>query len=64
MDKLNHLKEWASGIQKNIWERDVLIAMKKEVNAEQKDLDVLNMNNEKDQALVDFIYKYISESNS
>lgn len=63
MTKNEYLKEWALRIQKNIWERDVIIAMKKEKDPQDKDLDALNMNNEKDQALVDYISKYVEANN-
>lgn len=58
MNKIEYLKNWAEGIQQRIWERDVIMQMKKEKDANDKDLDALKMNNEKDQELVDYITKY------
>lgn len=60
--KSKYLKSWAKNIQERIWERDVFIALKKSKNENDKDLDALKMNNDKDQELVDYIGKYISES--
>lgn len=55
--KNKYLKEWAKSIQERIWEREVFMAMKKEKDPKDKDLDVLKMNNEKDQEIVDYVAK-------
>ena len=60
--KNEYLLEWAERIQKTIWERDVFMAMKKGKAENDKDLDALKINNEKDQELVDYIKKYVGEN--
>ena len=55
--KEEYLKSWVQGIQERIWEREVFMAMKKEKDPKDKDLDVLKMNNEKDQEIVDYVAK-------
>lgn len=56
--KNKYLKEvWAKGIQERIWEREVIMAIKMSKDLEDKDLDVLRMNNEKDQEIVDYVTK-------
>jgi hypothetical protein len=53
--KNKYLKEWAEDIQKRIWEREVFMEIKKSKDPQDKDLDVLKMNNEKDQEIVNYI---------
>lgn len=55
--KNKYLKEWTKSIQERIWEREVFMAMKKEKDPQDKDLEILKTNNDKDQEIVDYVAK-------
>ena len=57
MNKKEYLQSWAERIQQNIWEREIIMDLKKSKDAQDKDLEVLKLNNEKDKEIVDFIAK-------
>ena len=63
MDKIQYLKEWADSIEKNVWQREVFLEMKKE-NSDDEGVDALKMNQEKDKSLIDFIRKYVAKNSN
>lgn len=62
--KNKYLNSWAKSIQERIWEREVIMSLKKGKDPQDKDLDALKMNNDKDQELVDYIKKYVGENSN
>lgn len=56
MTKQEYLKKWAEDIQTRVWEREVFIAFKKaEEKPNEVEIDALNTNNDKDNALLKWI---------
>lgn len=56
MTKIEYLRKWRNEIQERNWEREMLMAFKeKQGGDENKDIDALKFNHDREEALIKFI---------